>query len=58
LPEYESIQFTDIYDFYSKHIKDMPMQIGIVGDTKRMQLKKLSKFGYVIKINKEDLFSY
>ncbi len=56
LPKYENLQFENLLNFYNKNIKDKPYVIGIVGPTKKIDLKQLEKFGKVVKVNKSKLF--
>jgi len=57
IPVYYDLTFDDIVKFYQENLKSKPMAIGIVGDTKRMDMKKLEKYGTIIKIKEKSLFS-
>lgn len=57
LPQIESLSFEDIVKFYQQNVKGRPVAIGIVGDPKRVDLDKLSKYGKVVRLNKNKLFS-
>ncbi len=53
---YEKIEFNEIVDFYNKTIKGKPWIITIVGDSKRIDLDKLKKYGKLKIIKKSDIF--
>lgn len=53
----EKITFEDVLNFYTQHIKNRPIAIGIIGDPKRIDLKALEKYGKVVKLSKSKLFS-
>ncbi|MBX3164226.1 MAG: insulinase family protein [Bacteroidetes bacterium] len=53
LPKYETLSFDDITDFYKNHIVNRPMNITIVGNTKRFNLKDLEKYGKIIQVNEK-----
>ena len=54
---FEDVKFDDIVDFYSAFIKDKPITITIVGNKDKIDMEKLSEFGEVIEIKKEDIFN-
>jgi predicted Zn-dependent peptidase len=56
LSTYEILEFKDLYVFYKQYIQNKPIRIGIVGDTQRMKVKNLSKFGRLVPIKEEQLF--
>lgn len=43
--------FNDIVGFYNMNMRGMPVAIGIVGDPRKIDLKKLEKFGKVERLN-------
>lgn len=57
LPVYENMEFTDLVNFYNEYIKGKPYAIGIVGAVKDIDDKKLSKFGKVVRLRENKLFS-
>lgn len=57
LPLIHSLSFEDVLKFYQQNVKGRPVAIGIVGDPKRVDLNALSKYGKVIRLNKNKLFS-
>ena len=57
LPQIETLSFEDVVKFYQQNVKGRPVAIGIVGDPKRVDLDKLSKYGKVVRLNKNKLFS-
>jgi len=56
LEKYKTITFDEIYDFYEKNIKNKPITIALVGNSKHFDVKKLKKFGKLHKINKNSLY--
>jgi predicted Zn-dependent peptidase len=54
---YEEVKFDDIAEFYSTFIKGKPITITIVGNKDKIEMEKLSKFGEVIEVKKEDIFN-
>lgn len=57
LPKIQNLSFEDVVKFYQQNVKGRPVAIGIIGDPKRINLDELSKYGKVIRINKNKLFS-
>jgi predicted Zn-dependent peptidase len=51
------LKFNDMYKFYQDNIQNKPMAIAIVGDAKRIDLKTLEKYGKIIKLKKDKVFS-
>ena len=56
LPEYEKLQFNDIYSFYQQCLQNKAIYIGIVGDMQQLNMKKLSKYGKVVILKDAQLF--
>ena len=56
LEKYKEMNFEDIVNFYKSEIQNKPLIITIVGDVKSFDLKKLEKYGEVIKVKKSKLF--
>ncbi len=56
IPVYYEMTFDDVYKFYVENIQNKPMAIAIVGDAKRIDINKLSKYGKIIKIKKSEVF--
>ncbi|MDR1344987.1 MAG: insulinase family protein [Tannerellaceae bacterium] len=54
LPEME---MSNIIGFYEKNIKSRPVIYTIVGNSRKIDMEKLSKFGKVIKVKKEELYN-
>ena len=46
----------DVESFYGQHVKDKPYQLMIVGNVKNLDLKKLSKYGTIVKVKKDDIY--
>lgn len=58
MPAIEQLQFSQITDFYNKHIKGKPVVIVITGDQKLIDLKKLEQtVGKVTKVSPNSIFS-
>ncbi len=57
LPYYQKMTFDDIVNFYKQEIQGKPIVIGIVGNTKKIDKKKLKKYGKVKEISAKKLFS-
>lgn len=57
LPKVDALTFDDIVKFYEEHIKGKPYSIAIMGNPKDIDLKKLEKFGKVVKLNERKLFN-
>ena len=54
---FEDVKFDDIVDFYSAYIKGKAITITIVGNKDKIDMEKLSQFGEVIEVKKEDIFN-
>lgn len=46
----------DILAFYSRHIKNQPYQLMVVGDIKKLDLKALARYGNIVKVKKDDIY--
>ena len=57
LPKVDALTFDDIVKFYEENIKGKPYCIGIMGNPKDIDLKKLEKYGKVVKLNERKLFN-
>lgn len=57
LPLIQNLSFEDVVKFYQQNVKGRPIAIAIIGDPKRVNLDELSKYGKVVRINKNKLFS-
>lgn len=57
LPKIDALTFDDIVKFYEENIKGKSYAIGIMGNPKDIDLKKLEKYGKVIKLNERKLFN-
>jgi zinc protease len=56
-PKFERLTFDDILKFYQKNLKNQPMAIAIVGNTKVFDTGELEKYGKVSKLKTKDIFS-
>lgn len=56
LPLYKNLKYEQIQQFYNSFIKNQPVSILIVGDTKRIDIKKLEKFGTIVNVEESELF--
>ena len=52
---YKTLQFSDIENFYKSNVKGRPSLITINGDGKRIDLKKLARFGKIIEVKKDQI---
>ena len=57
LPKIDALSFEDIVNFYKQNIQGKKYHIGIIGNPKLIDTKKLEKYGKVIKLNKNRLFN-
>ena len=57
LPKIDALTFDDIVKFYEENIKGKPYAIGIMGNPKDIDLKRLEKYGKVVKLNERKLFN-
>ncbi|MDR3250440.1 MAG: insulinase family protein [Tannerella sp.] len=55
--KYDALTFDDVVNFYDTKIKGRPIVIGIVGDPKKIDEKALAKYGKVVKLSKNKIFS-
>jgi len=56
IPEFKTMEFTDIVNFYEKNLKDKHVVIGIVGNTGDFDVKALEEYGEVKRIRDNDIF--
>ncbi|MDE6215705.1 M16 family metallopeptidase [Bacteroides sp.] len=57
LPKIDALTFNDIVKFYKEHIKGKPYAIGIMGNPKSIDLKRLEKYGKVVRLTERKLFN-
>lgn len=57
LPVYKQMQFDEMVAFYKKHLQGKPYVIGIVGPSKKIDTDALEKFGKIVKLSANKLFS-
>jgi len=57
LPKVDALTFDDIVKFYEENVKGKPYCIGIMGNPKDIDVKKLEKYGKVVKLNERKLFN-
>jgi predicted Zn-dependent peptidase len=51
------MEMTDIIRFYEQNIKNRPVIYTIVGNSRKIDMNKLSTFGKITKVKKEDLYN-
>jgi predicted Zn-dependent peptidase len=51
------MQMNDVIRFYEENIKGRPVTYIIVGDSRKIDMNKLSAFGKIIKVKKEELYN-
>jgi len=56
IEQYEKLKFDDINKFYQDNIKAKPIVFAIVGDKKRIDMKKLKTYGKMVEIKEKNLF--
>ncbi len=54
---YESVDFKNVVNFYEKNLKGRPYTIAIVGNREKIDMEKLSNFGELIEVEKDDIFN-
>ena len=57
LPKVDSLTFDDIVKYYEEHVKGKPYCIGIMGNPKDIDVKRLEKYGKVVRLNERKLFN-
>lgn len=57
LAQIDKLTFEDIVKFYEQHIKGKPYHIAIMGNPKMIDLKRLEKYGKVVRVNDRKLFN-
>ena len=54
--ELPTLSEADVEAFYSRHIKNQPYQLMIVGDLKKLDMKALAAYGTIVKVKKDDIY--
>jgi predicted Zn-dependent peptidase len=54
---YKNMTFDDVVNFYNINIKTQPFVVAIVGDFNKIDVKQLSRFGKVVIVMQNDLFT-
>ncbi|MDI3526016.1 MAG: hypothetical protein PWR03_199 [Tenuifilum sp.] len=57
LPIYRNLSWNDIENFYVSKMKEKPVVYMIVGDEKNIDMNELAKYGKLVKIKEDELFS-
>ena len=52
----EPMRMEEIMDFYERHVQGGQLVYAIVGNSKQMDLKRLARFGEIIKVKKKDIY--
>ncbi len=55
--QYEKMTFETILEFYKEHLANKPVVVCIVGNKKRIDTKALAKYGKVVYVKEDQLFS-
>jgi len=55
---YDSLEFEDLYEFYQKNIQNTPTFLGLYGDSKRLNISELEKFGKVKVLKMSDVIKF
>ena len=56
-PEFNSINFDQVDEFYNAYMTDKPMVITLVGDKSRIDMDELKKFGEIVEVKTSDIFN-
>ena len=54
---YEKAEFEEFVNFYKNYIQNKPYTIAVVGNKKKIDFNKLSSYGDIIELKKEDIFN-
>jgi predicted Zn-dependent peptidase len=54
---YQNFQFSDIVDFYKANVQKAPMVTVLVGNKKKIDMKKVEQYGKLIQIKESKLFN-
>lgn len=57
LPDYKTLDWDTLMNFYQTRMKDKPVVYMIVGDKKNIDMKELAKYGKVIEVKEKTIFS-
>ena len=57
LTQIDALTFDDIVKFYEEHVKGKPYHIAIMGNPKMIDMKRLEKYGKVVRVNDRKLFN-
>jgi len=52
----DNLDIKDVADFYNKNVKDRVITYIVVGNSKKIDMTKLSSFGQIIKVKPKDVF--
>lgn len=56
--EIKNMKYDDLRAFHKKYVEGRPMAIFITGNAKKMNMKDLSKYGEIKKVNFEDMIKF
>jgi hypothetical protein len=57
LPQYKTLCFQDIMKFYESNLKNKAMVVSFVGDDSRIPIEDLQKYGKIVEIKEDNLFT-
>ncbi len=57
VPAYEALEFEDIERVYEQQVAGRPVTLTVVGDPRRFDVKRLEKYGEVVKLRAKDVFA-
>lgn len=57
LPQYKTLKWETINNFYESRMKNKPTAYIIVGDKKKIDMNELAKYGKVVEIKENTLFT-
>ncbi len=52
---YNALQFEDVLNFYNRFVKNRTVVVSIYGNTSKMDLNKLSKYGKLVVVKEDDI---
>ena len=57
LAAYANLTFGDVERFFLDHVEGRPVTLMVVGDPRRVNVKKLGKYGKVVRLKQRALFA-
>lgn len=54
-PKYKSLEFENVLEFYRQNLQNKPVIITIVGNSKKINLEELAKYGKIVKVSQKEI---